>query len=884
MDGVVVGKDKGRQVFETEVRKGIDPGLIEWTKGNTFKTRVFPIPARGTRTIRLGYVSEVIDSASGALYRLPLDYREPVGTFSVHVSVMKPAQKPIVSLGGPKGLSFDKTRYGFAAQASMQNVALTDDLVVSLPGLDTQPIHVEHALPNAADQSVYFAIRDKVQVPATTPSLRAPKRIALYWDASLSRANSDHKKQLAVLDGYLGSLSGSATVELVYLRDRAQSVRTFTLPGERAALRSTLDSVAYDGGTQLGEIGVVGNADINLVVSDGLSTFGEERPTALRAPTYVLSGGTRANHALLRYLAMTTGGAYFNLQRVPVADAASAIGKQVFSFQRAEAKGAEIADLYPRLRTPVTGTFHMAGKLVDEKAIVIAYYGIGNKTMASRRFLVRRSDAVPGDMLRRYWAQKKIDELLVFPDANEDEITRVGKQYSIVTPNTSLIVLERIEQYVENDIRPPASLPEMRLAYDRAKKDRMIMIRDARADKLRKVIAMWDEEKAWWRKRYSYPANFRYRERNSKKRRPSSSRARPSRNGAPSSVLMARRAPAEAESDAAPEAKAEAKKDDAARATGPTSEPDVQISAWNPDTPYASAIRNASARERFQVYVRQRRQHGTSPGFYLDSADIFRSNNQRNMALQVLSNLAELELENPALLRVLAHRLGQLAYFDLSVRTFEQVLSMRPEEPQSYRDLALLLARRAALTDRTQADRKADYERALSLLAQVVMGEWQRFDRIEIIALTELNNILPKARALGIADTPVDKRLIAHLDMDVRIVMTWDADLTDMDLHVVEPSNEEAYFAHNQTTIGGRVSRDFTRGYGPEVYAVRRAMKGTYKIKTAFFGSSAAALTGAVTLQVDIFTNFGRANEQRKSITLRLTEKKETFEVGNIRF
>ena len=123
-----------------------------------------------------------------------------------------------------------------------------------------------------------------------------------------------------------------------------------------------------------------------------------------------------------------------------------------------------------------------------------------------------------------------------------------------------------------------------------------------------------------------------------------------------------------------------------------------------------------------------------------------------------------------------------------------------------------------------------------------------------------------------------------ELFLDIRIVMTWDADLTDMDLHVIEPSEDKAFFGHNRTTIGGLVSRDFTQGYGPEVYAIRRAMHGRYKIMTNFFGSSAAKLAGAVTLQVDVFTNYGRPNQKRKSITIRLTEKKETFTVGEIEF
>jgi len=163
-----------------------------------------------------------------------------------------------------------------------------------------------------------------------------------------------------------------------------------------------------------------------------------------------------------------------------------------------------------------------------------------------------------------------------------------------------------------------------------------------------------------------------------------------------------------------------------------------------------------------------------------------------------------------------------------------------------------------------------------------VMGTWDRFDEIELIALVELNDLWPRAKAAGVAAWPLDPRLEKRLDMDVRIVMTWDADMTDMDLHVLEASDEEAYYGHNLTTIGGKVSRDFTQGYGPEEYSLRRAMHGTYKIKSHFYGSSAADLIGAVTLQVDVYTNFGRPSEKRRSLTFRLTDRKEEFVLGEI--
>jgi len=39
------------------------------------------------------------------------------------------------------------------------------------------------------------------------------------------------------------------------------------------------------------------------------------------------------------------------------------------------------------------------------------------------------------------------------------------------------------------------------------------------------------------------------------------------------------------------------------------------------------------------------------------------------------------------------------------------------------------------------------YSRSIELLSKVVMDEWDRFDGIEVIALNELNRILPLAKA-----------------------------------------------------------------------------------------------------------------------------------------
>ena len=103
-----------------------------------------------------------------------------------------------------------------------------------------------------------------------------------------------------------------------------------------------------------------------------------------------------------------------------------------------------------------------------------------------------------------------------------------------------------------------------------------------------------------------------------------------------------------------------------------------------------------------------------------------------------------------------------------------------------------------------------------------------------------------------------------------------------MDLHVKEPSAEECFYSHNRTTVGGHLSHDCTRGYGPEEYFLRKAMPGTYTVSAQFYGSQAQKALGATTLQAVAITNFGRKNEKRAHLTLRLTDAKETVTIGKV--
>ena len=68
----VVGKDKAKETYEETVRGRIDPALLEYASGNTFRGRVFPIAPKGYNRVVLAY-EELLPLVEGQLlYRFPL--------------------------------------------------------------------------------------------------------------------------------------------------------------------------------------------------------------------------------------------------------------------------------------------------------------------------------------------------------------------------------------------------------------------------------------------------------------------------------------------------------------------------------------------------------------------------------------------------------------------------------------------------------------------------------------------------------------------------------------------------------------------------------------------------------------------------------------------
>jgi len=889
---VPVEKSRGREILEAVERRGIDPGLLERTEGNNFRLRVYPIPAQGTRTVELKYSETLARDGTGWIYRLPLAYGERVRDFDLRLQVNGASAAPSTS-GALGELHFEGLRSGYRAQVAKQDYtgAANAALALRLPGSAQPQAYVQQF-----DGERYFVA--EIPVAARRVARKLPKVVGLLWDSSGSGAGRHIDAELAELDRYFKAL-GRAEVRLQRLRDRPEAAVAYQIEGGNwSALRKDLQSTVYDGASALADWQPQRGVDEYLLVSDGLLNYGGAKFPAL-APgqrLYAMNSAASADTGRLAALAERSGGQLVQVQADRPGAAAELLLTDGPQLRDLRADGAK--DLLADLSGARQGMLRVAGKLTQPSAQVALTIVQQGKAADIKLAIGEKAPLHPQAAL--VWAGYKLRELEAEFDLHRGAIRRLGAQFGLPTRETSLLVLERLDDYVRYDVTPPA---ELLADYEKMKARFGAQLAQRRVKQLDDVVRRFQQKEAWWSKDYPKEAAAK------------SAQILPRADGgqgletvkvtgssvgqirdlvvaddtgaAPGNVIanatnVARRASAPLALERSPAMPAPAPPPPPAPAlapapapftaappAGPVSAGAITMKKWSANAPYIARMKAASSEALYAVYLDERPSWSGSSAFYLDVADILFERGQRDLGLRVLSNLAELELENRHVLRILGYRLLQAGLPQLAVPLFEQVLLLAGEEPQSYRDLGLAYA--AA----------GKPQQAVEQLYEVVLRPWDgRFADIELIALAEMNAIIAAAPKGAVDTSRIDGRLLKNLPLDLRAVLTWDADNSDMDLWVTDPNGERCYYAQMITAQGGRMSRDFTGGYGPEEFSLRKAKPGKYQVHANFFGHRQQLVAGATTVQLRLTTAFGTPDAKDEMVTVRLTGRGSTVLVG----
>lgn len=886
-DAVPVEKEKAKEVYESIKKRRVDPGILEKVEGNSFRTTIYPINANGgERTIQVTYNYELKKEGNNYQYFLPLNYSQEIPEFSVKTSVFQNSVSPQLQEKPDGSFDFVKNGNFWVAEIHKTKYKPTNNLKINFPQNEkSQSVLMQ----NASGNSSYFLA--SIDINSAERAKKLSNKIAIVWDNSLSGQKRDHSKELMLLEEYFKT-NKNLTVTTYFLSNTLEDGKSFTINnGNWNELKEYLSKITYDGGTDFGQLKPLKEDEI-LFFTDGFSSFGDMKMN-FNQPVYAVSSSNNVNFNLLKFITNKTGGEFLNLNENDPQKEVRKLLYQPLKFLGIE-NNSSLSEVYPSLNQTISQDFVLTGILKGKQTQIKAKFGYGNEVTETKILILNADEHSVKDWeISKFWAQKKLNELEIFEKQNKDEIKNLSRQFGLVSNNMSLMVLENIDDYVRYDINPPSELQEqfnLIVKNKRAQKDERVK------DLMQNAERMTENLKKWWNtnlektkvKKYPKPTTSW-----------SSSRSDTVRDQDIQEVVVTgalgirRRESATVSSNRVVEEILErearqamvAKTDRAlasnnivttlqgriagVRISSRTDDSDEMVEIMNSGristvdikskAEYMKLFNSAkNGEDIYEIYLKNRKEYQALPQYYFDVAQLLFSKNDKNNGLKVLSSIADLEIEDEELYKLLAYKLKQSEVFDKELFVTKKVLEWRPFDPQSYRDYAL------ALEDNQQ------YQPALENLYKVLTQSYTKelADRdhgIEETIIMEINELITKyGNQLDLKN--INPKIIADLPVNIRVVINWNKDDTDIDLWVTDPNNERCMYSHKETEIGGRLSDDFTRGFGPEQFLLKKAIRGKYKIQTNFFGETQVGVAGPTAIMAEVYINYATGKQERKIV------------------
>jgi len=115
----------------------------------------------------------------------------------------------------------------------------------------------------------------------------------------------------------------------------------------------------------------------------------------------------------------------------------------------------------------------------------------------------------------------------------------------------------------------------------------------------------------------------------------------------------------------------------------------------------------------------------------------------------------------------------------------------------------------------------------------------------------------------------------------LRVLLTWDSDGTDLDLHLVTPDGGHVWYGDRAIANGAALDVDVTTGYGPEIVAMPAPIKGQYLVYVNYYGGGygseedgeeggtvAEAQQALTTAKVTVITEEGTPSEKMETFVV----------------
>ena len=807
----MVQRERASMAYGDTVRARVDPALMEWSGAGVFSARVFPLVPGKLHQVVIGYDMDLTRLGDDLELLLGLPSDVPSKRVDLHIAeipgvriTVEPAVE-LVSADGRANARIDKP-----GQRVLVKLSGVGDS--ALTGIDpaTGPFFAAQLSPNLPSR----------------PSTKKTRRAIFLVDTSMS-AGADHFPIfLEILQSVLEQ-NRSRIPEFAVLFFNVEHFWWHkgwkpNTPQEVQALLADANRMALEGATDLEaalleatrpkgwRAGVPLAAHDLFLLSDGGVTWGQAEATSLArllrahpdqsaAVFAYRTGMPGQDTGALGILARETGGAVFTVAgRSEIAKAARAHNNRPWELVRIDLPGASDLLLSGGLRTLYPGQRIVLTGRGTPKAKAAAVMTV-RQGGTDKKVSIRLPTMITSELTARTYGQIAVERLEEWIDEARPQVEAYARHFRVTGKACSLLMLESESDYRRFNIRPEN---DSVLIRDRPVSALIAKLLDRIADSTRSarsaVLAFLDHLA-------DIPgAHVRL-----------DKSIRSAIEALPEASFQVPRTPLTCKQHFW---------------TGVPNKVKQDLIGQQPG--YESLVSEADRREKV---------HGPAD------------------ALKALSSLVEARPGDGVLALDVGHSALRWGLAGHAFRLFEGVAKSRPYEPQAY------LAMARSLAELGQDDL------ALMWYEVALAGKWDpRFGAFKKVALLDYLDFLSaqdrrfSAATADLAQTR-EKKLRHELGMkkaDLVVVISWNTDGTDVDLHVVEPSGEECFYSHPGTKSGGELSQDVTMGYGPEVYVLPEAPKGTYHVRAKYFASNFSRTSTRTKVFATVYRDWGSSRQK----------------------
>jgi len=495
----IVEKQRAREIYEEILREKRDPGLLEWTGGNIFKARVYPITPHSEKRVRISYTQVLPLRGSRYRYHYALQSellkQHPLRELAIDVKVNSAV--PLKSVACPTHAArTDRTAHAAHVEFTAQEYTPTRDfeVVVEIDGRQGDVV----LIPHRRGDDGYFMLQ-------LTPPARdgnwdrelmadgEPLELLILADTSASMDRPSRARQADMVAAILSSLGPKDRFNLAVCDVECRWAFQQAVPAEDkhvAAARELLAERVSLGWTDLDKAIASALAAVQpklpspapgegqgaraqsapkthvIYLGDGIVTTGDQDPVAFtkrvrrlyegKAGTFhAVAVSSSFEPAVMRTIASLGGGSF---RQITGERSAAAVAKELLAEiaqpglrdLRVEFRGLRTARVYPDVlpNLPLGSQQIVLGRYLPEGRdqvgeVVVTGTQEGKPVRFSRP--VSLKDAEQGNsFIPRLWARMHLDYLLQQGTSQSviDDIIALSEQYNIITPYTSMLVLE----------------------------------------------------------------------------------------------------------------------------------------------------------------------------------------------------------------------------------------------------------------------------------------------------------------------------------------------------------------------------------------------------------------------------------------------------------